>query len=65
MRIRKEDLSISIYFDEEISKWIAEATSSANYTPYKNQVTSITIKSFSDKSASDCLLDLLKQIELE
>jgi hypothetical protein len=65
VRIRKEDICISIHFDEEASEWIATATSSANFTPHKKQMTNFSISHISKISAEDCLIKLLKLIDLE
>jgi hypothetical protein len=65
VRVRKEDLCISIHFDEEENKWVGSATSSANYTPFYKQMTTFEISVMSEKSALDCLISLLKQLEIE
>jgi hypothetical protein len=65
VRVRKEDLCISIHFDEEENKWIGSATSSANYTPSAKQMTAFEISAESKASALDCLINLLKLLEIE
>jgi len=65
VRVRKEDLCISIHFDEEENKWIGSATSSANYTPFYKQMTTFEISAESKISVLDCLINLLKQIDIE
>lgn len=65
MRIRKEDICISIHFDEETNEWVATATSSANFTPHKRQMTAYSISESSKTSAEDSLAKLLKRIDLE
>lgn len=64
MRISKEDISISIFFDEDTNEWIASATCSANYTAYKKTLTNFQISARSPESAIESLKKLLKQIEL-
>lgn len=65
MRIKKEDICISIHFDEDSKVWVCSATSSANFTPHIKQMTNFSISEVSETSALDSLVKLIKIIDLE